>query len=84
MEPFQFKPRGIGLRGSSPTSYIFFLTTYLLVGNISPIFFVWRHSQVVKAAVCNTVTHWFESGCRLQNRVTNRYEIANRYKKTDS
>ena len=26
----------------------------------------WRHSQVAKAAVCKTVIHRFESGCRLQ------------------
>jgi hypothetical protein len=51
---------------------------------MQPIFFVWRHSQVDKDAVCKTVTLWFESGCRLQNRVTNQYENANRYKKTDS
>ena len=25
-----------------------------------------RHSQVAKAAVCKTVLHRFESGCRLQ------------------
>ncbi len=25
-----------------------------------------RHSQVAKAAVCKTVIHRFESGCRLQ------------------
>ena len=29
-----------------------------------------RHSQVAKAAVCKTVIHRFESGCRLQPSFT--------------
>jgi hypothetical protein len=28
-----------------------------------------RHSQVAKAAVCKTVIHRFESGCRLQSKI---------------
>ena len=36
--------------------------------NIPLFLLYWRHSQVAKAAVCKTVIHRFESGCRLQSK----------------